>query len=85
MPEGCFDLGKGLGECIRLQPGAQLAGDLREREDSAHPFFVRAALRHQEDFSGDQCNGAYSRNMSGYSGKSPLEERLPGIHVSPAG
>jgi len=37
------------------------------------------------DFSGDQCNGAYSRNMSGYSGKSPLEERLPGIHVSPAG
>lgn len=47
-PESRFDLGKGVGKSIRLQLGAQLAGDLREREDSAHPFLVRAVFPHQE-------------------------------------
>ena len=46
MPEGRFDLGKGLGECIRLQLGAELAGDLCKRKDSAYPLFVGAVFRH---------------------------------------
>src|SRR3982074_2399699 len=35
------------------------------------------------DFSGDQRNGAYSRNMADYFEKSPPEGPLLDIHISP--
>jgi hypothetical protein len=44
MSEGCFDFGKGMSKGIRLELNAQLTGNLREGEDSAHPLFIRAAL-----------------------------------------